>query len=150
MSKLAEELALFSSSVRDENGELMDVSADTIIVPAAKYEPLMLKLAQALVLGTPSATAPATNPFLGRFNVIKVTELTDADDWYLVDSKLLRSQGLPLFVAAKYRPSADLGLRVFDETSDYFKNTGKIKISSHIWHGFGMVFPHAIRKVTGA
>lgn len=149
LSKITEELALMSN-VRDENGDRIDIRADTILVPPEKADALEVRLAQALVLAAPGDTVASNNPYLGRFKVIKVPELTDVNDWYLVDSKLIKSKGLPLWVAAKYLPSADLGLRKFDESSDYFKNTGKIKISSHVWHGNGLVYPHAIRKVTGA
>lgn len=145
-TSLTEELTAFGD-VRDENGDKFDINGDTLLVPTGKYEALMMRLAQANVPVT--STLVATNPFLGRFKVIKVPEFTDPNDWYIVDSKLIASQGVPLWVAAKYQPSDDLGLRKFDESSDYFKNTGKIKVSSHVWHGNGLVFPHAIRKVTG-
>jgi hypothetical protein len=134
----------------DENGEKMPVDPDLIIVPTGKAEALKFALAQQLILAA-SATAPYSNPYFGsRFRVLEVPELTDVDDWYLVDTKLLKAQGVPLWVAAKYQAPADLGLRYFDESSDYFKNTGKIKVSSHIWMGFKLLFPHAIRRIAGA
>lgn len=148
ISKLLAEVTAMEG-VLDENGEKIGAVPDTILVPTAKYEPLLYVLKQSLIL-TGSATAPFSNPFIGRFNVIHVPEFTDVNDWYLVDSKLMASQGVPPWVAAQYRPSEDLGLRFFDESSDFFKNTGKLRVSSHLWYGFKLIFPHAIRKVVGA
>jgi hypothetical protein len=138
--------------VLDENGEKMLVDPDIIIVPTGKAEALNFILAQQLILQG-SATAPTSNPYNGtfrKFRVIEAPELTDVNDWYLIDSKLMASYGVPPWLSAKYQAPADLGLRFFDESSDYFKNTGKIKVSSHIWYGFKLLFPHAIRKVVGA
>lgn len=148
ISKLLAEVTAMEG-VLDENGEKIGAVPDTILVPTAKYEPLLYVLKQSLIL-TGSATAPYSNPFIGRFNVIHVPEFTDVNDWYLIDSKLMASQGVPPWVAAQYRPSTDLGLRFFDESSDFFKNTGKLRVSSHLWYGFKLIFPHAIRKVVGA
>jgi hypothetical protein len=44
---------------------------------------------------------------------------------------------------------ASLAFRVYDESTDYFKDTGNIKLSSHIWYGFSLVLPHAVRRVKG-
>ena len=148
LTKLQAEVTAMQGAL-DENGEKVGANPDTILVPTAKYETLKNKLAQALILEG-SATAPTSNYYTGRFNVIHVPEFTDVNDWYLVDSKLMKAQGVPPWLAAKYLPANDLGLRKFDESSDFFKNTGKIKVSSHIWYGFKLIFPHAIRKVVGA
>lgn len=149
MSKLLAEVTAMRG-VLDENGEKFDVDPDTILVPTAKYEPLKFVLAQNLILQG-AATAPTSNPYFGnKFNVIHVPEFTDVNDWYLVDSKLMARLGVPPWLAAKYLAPNDLGLRKFDESSDFFKNSGKIKVASHIWYGFKLVFPHAIRKVVGA
>lgn len=136
-------------SVLDENGEKLGIVPDTILVPTEKYEPLKNKLASAQILDD-TGVAGVSNPYVGRFNVIHVPELSDTNDWYLVDSKAISAFGIAPWVAAQYRPSDSLGLRSFDESSDFFKNTGRIKMSSHIWYGFALVFPHAIRLVKGA
>ena len=138
--------------VLDENGEKMGVEPDTILVPTAKYEPLKFLLAQNMVLENGTGSAGVTNPYVGKFNVVHVPELTDVNDWYLVDSKLLASLGLPPWISLRYEvPSGSaLAMRWFDESSDFFKNTGNIKVSSHIWYGFSLGFPHAIRKIKGA
>jgi hypothetical protein len=150
IAKLTAEVTAMQNSVLDENGEKLGADPDTILVSTPKYEPLRVLLSQAMILGSGTATAPTSNPYMGKFNVVHSPELTDGDDWYLIDSKLMAAQGVPAWVAAKYQPAADLGLRYWDETSDFFKDSGKIKVSSHIWYGFRLVFPHAIRLVRGA
>ena len=137
----------------DENGEKLGVEFDTILVPTAKYEATKNLLAQALILGGPLASTSngaVNNPYLGRFNVVHVPELTDVDDWYLVDSKLMSSSGLAPWISMRYTvPNPALALREFGEESDFFKNTGKIAKSSHIWYGFALGFPHALRLAKG-
>jgi len=141
--------------VLDENGDKLGVDPDTILVPTAKFEPLRNLLAQNLMLAggtSTSVTSAATsNPYLGRFNVIHVPELTDVNDWYLVDSKLRASTGMVPFVSLEYTtPDPLLALRTYDQTSDYFKDTGRIKVSSHVWQGHALAFPQTIRRVVGA
>lgn len=136
--------------VLDENGDKLGVDPDTILVPTAKYEGLKFLLAQNLMLENGTGSAGVTNPYAGKFNVVHVPEFTDADDWYLVDSKLLKSSGLPPWVSMRYSVDPALELRTWDQSSDFFKNTGKIKVASHVWYGFALAFPHAIRKVKGA
>ena len=43
-----------------------------------------------------------------------------------------------------------MGLRTWDESSDFYKATSKLKVSKHIWAGYGLLFPHAIRLIKGA
>jgi hypothetical protein len=149
LSKLSAEITAMQG-VLDENGENMGVDPTHVMVPTAKYNPLVLTLAKAMALGSGTATAPESNPLFGKLKVVHCPELTDVNDWYLVDANMIRAMGIPPWVAGKFQPAADLGLRKWDESSDFFKDTGKIKMSSHIWYGFGLVFPHAIRRVVGA
>jgi phage major head subunit gpT-like protein len=137
--------------VKDENGVRLGIYPDTILCPIPQVEGLKNLLAQAFILGGPtSGTSNGTmnNPYLGRFNVVPVKEFTSSVDWYLVDSKKC-SEGLSPWVALRQTVPQSLALRVFDESSDFFKNTGDIKMSSHIWYGFGLAIPHAIRLVRG-
>lgn len=140
---------------RDENGKKIGANPTRILVGTEKYESLKNLLAQALILGGGTSTsvtsAGISNPFLGRFVVEHVPEFTDPDDWYLVDDNLRASSGLAPWISARYTvPNPALELRRFDESSDFFKNTGRIKVSSHIWYGFSLGFPHSIRKIKGA
>ncbi len=129
--------------VLDENGEKMGVEPSHILLPTGKFQDVVNLLSQQMI------NNGETNPIYGKLTPVHVPELTDADDWYLVDQTLVKA-GLAPWAALQYRTPSDLGLRSWDESSDFFKNTGKLKVSSHIWHGFGLVFPHAIRRVTGA
>lgn len=135
--------------VLDVNGRKMGIDPDTIIVPTAKYEALKFVLAQAIMLDS-TGVAGVTNPYTNRLQVVHARELTDVNDFYLVDSRAL-ARGLPPFFSMRWTtPNPALSLRYYDESSDFFKDTGRIKVSSHIWYGFGLAFPHAIRKVKGA
>lgn len=132
--------------VRDENGDKLGVEPDTILLPTAKFQLVSDALSQAYIS---NGTNTVSNPIMGKLKPIHLPELTDVNDWYLVDSKLAKG-GLAPWVGARYLVPDTLGLRFWDENSDFFKNTSKIKVSSHIWWGFGMAFPHAIRLVKGA
>ncbi len=129
--------------VRDENGDKAQIEPDQIWLPTAKFQVVSDKLNQALISNGES------NPLKGKITPVHIPDLTDVNDWFLVDSKKMAA-GLDPFIAANYRDVGSLGLRQWDESSDFFKDTGKIKMSAHIWYGFKLVFPHAIRKVVGA
>ena len=152
MTHLEEEVALMME-VKDENGDKLGVMPDAVLVPTAKFAPLANKMKQDLIANS-AGTATIRNPYAdGTIEVVHVPQLTDANDFYLVDSKLIAAGAEPwvasVLALADARFSA-LGMRVFDESSDRFKQTGKIAISKHTWNGFGFMFPHAIRKVSGA
>lgn len=131
------------AGVLDVNGDKLGVEPDEVWLPTGKFYAVAHLLSQNFL-----ATGE-TNPLAGKLRPVHVSELTDVNDWYLVDSKLL-AMGLDPLVAASYKPSDSLGLRFWDESSDFFKDTSKIKVSAHIWTGFKLLFPHAIRKVVGA
>ncbi len=140
--------------VLDENGEKLGVEPDTILVPTTVYEPAKFLLAQNLILEDSAgndAAAGVTNPYSAKFKLVHVPELTDQEDWYLVDSKLLASSGLPPWLSLRHAPpNPALELKHWDESSDFFKNTNKIKVSSSIWRADALGFPHGIRKIIGA
>jgi hypothetical protein len=129
--------------VRDTNGDKMGVEPNEIWLPTAKFQVVSDKLSQALINGGDS------NPLIGKIKPVHIPDLTDVDDWYLVDTTQF-AKGVQPMVAANYRDVGSLGLRRWDESSDFFKDTGKLKMSAHIWYGFRLVFPHAIRRVVGA
>lgn len=124
------------------DGKKLGVSPDEIWVPSEKFQYVSNLLSQAMINNGES------NPMAGKLRVVEIKELSDANDWFLVDTRL--ASRLTPMVAANYVPGDSLGLRRFDESSDFFKTTGKIKMSAHIWYGFKLVFPHAIRLVKGA
>lgn len=139
--------AAYGHLVKDENGDKLGVKYDTILCPAEKYEPLNNLLAKELILDS-TGVAAESNPYKGRWKVEVIPEFTDANDWYLVDSKMV-AEFAP-WLALRQTVPASLALRWFDEASDYFKKTGKLRVESHIWYGFSLGLPHAIRKVVGA
>ena len=156
---LTAEVASARTSVLDENGLLLDVNMDTILVPTDYVEPVTVMLANTRMLasltnGTSNDVAAAAidNVYKGRFNVVGVREFTQKSgstaDWYLADSKMI-AKGISPWLSMRMTVPSSLALRVFDESTDYFKNTGNIKMSSHIWYGFSLVLPHAIRRVKG-
>lgn len=129
--------------VRDTNGDKLGVEPVELWLPTEKFQSTSDLLSQALIANGES------NPLLGKIKPVHIPDLTDPNDWYLVDTTQF-SKGVEPFVAANYRDVGSLGLRTWDENSDFFKDTSKLKVSSHIWWGFALVFPHAIRKIVGA
>jgi hypothetical protein len=152
------EVTAMKTQVPDENGYLLDVNPDTILVPTDYQEPLVIGLNNSRMIESTTvnsnqavAAAAVENPYKGRFNVVGCKEFTQTSgstaDWYLIDSKLAK-QAAP-WLSMRENVAQSLALRVFDESSDFFKNTGDVKISSHIWYGFSLVLPHCIRRIKG-
>lgn len=129
--------------VRDTNGDKMGIEPNEIWLPTEKFQGTSDLLNQAMINGGDS------NPLLGKIKPVHVPDLTDVNDWYLVDTTQF-SKGVQPMIAANYRDVGSLGLRSWDESSDFFKDTGHLKMSAHIWYGFKLIFPHAIRRVVGA
>lgn len=130
-------------AVKDVNGKKLGVEPDEIWLPTEKFQAVSDKLNQAFLASGES------NYMAGKLRAVHVPELTDVNDWYLVDSKLL-SRYTPMLAAKCTMFDSQLGLRYLDESSDHFKKTGKIAVSKHIWAGYALLMPHAIRKVVGA
>lgn len=130
-------------AVKDVNGKKLGVEPDEIWLPTEKFQSVSDTLNQAFL-----ATGES-NYMFGKLRAVHVPELTDVNDWFLVDSKLLTAY-TPMIAARWTSLDSRLGLRFLDENSDHFKKLGKIAISKHIWSGYGLLFPHAIRKVVGA
>jgi hypothetical protein len=129
--------------VRDINGDKMGIEPNEIWLPTGKFQGTSDLLSAALINGGD------TNTMAGKLKPVHIPDLTDVNDWYLVDTTQF-PKGIVPMVAANYRDVGSLGLRNWDESSDFFKDTGKLKVSAHIWYGFKLVFPHAIRRVAGA
>ena len=153
IANIMSECSAMEAEVRDENGDKLGVSPDVIMLPTEKYRLVDALLKQAQVsagngTGVPGGgTTTMSNPLAG-LRAVHNPQLTDPNDWYLIDSTLIRQ--LPPWAGLRFSPGGVLELREWNEGSDFFLNTGKIKKSSHIWYGFGLVFPHAIRKIVGA
>lgn len=131
-------------AVKDVNGNKLGVEPDEIWLPTEKFQLVSDKLNQALINNGESQYKS-----LGKLTPVHVPELTDTNDWFLVDSKLLTAY-TPMIAARWTAPDTKLGLRYFDESSDFYKRTSKLAVSKHIWAGYGLLFPHAIRLIKGA
>jgi hypothetical protein len=69
----------------DERGLKIQMNVDTLIVPGA-LEFTAEKIAKSVQL--PGTNNNDINPMKGRFNVVVLDYLTDADNWFLLDSQL--------------------------------------------------------------
>jgi hypothetical protein len=159
LDNLQTEVTNMKTGVLDENGLVMGANPDTIICPLDYEEPLINMLANARMLQSVTnatsndvAVGAVDNVYKGRFNIVGAKEFTTVSgstaDWYLVDSKMIKA-GIDPWISLRETVPTSLALRIFDEASDYFKDTGNIKMSSHIWYGFGLALPHAIRRIKG-
>lgn len=162
IDNIQNEVTSMQTQVLDENGLLLGVDPDTIAVPYDYYEPLKNMLARERVLefvtnvglssNNPIGAAATDNFYKGRFNVVPIREFSIASgttaDWYLIDSKMIKKGVSPWVIMRETVPQS-LALRVFDESSDFFRNTGSIKMSAHVWYGFALALPHAIRRIKG-
>jgi len=139
--------------VLDVNGDALGVQPDTIAVPRQKHRGLVNLLKQNLIASA-AGTATVTNPFAdGTINIVEITPLTDVNDWYIFDSKLIANGAPPWVVAKLSLPSPGfnaLSLCYHDETSEMFKRSRKLGVDSRIFFGSKFLYPHAIRKVAGA
>lgn len=153
ITKLEEEITLMAE-VLDINGDPLGVMPTHIGVPRQKFQKLKNVLKQDFI---PSAAGTATmrNPYNDAgLTVVRMDQLTDADDWYLFDANLIAA-GVPPWTIAKLALQAqgfnELGIRHYDMTnSDSCRNKGTIAVSQHIYYGFKFLHPHAIRKIAGA
>jgi hypothetical protein len=139
--------------VLDVNGDPLGVSPTHIGVPRQKFQALKNLLKQDFVPNS-AGTATMRNPYNDEgLVVVRMDQLTDNNDWYLFDMNLIQ-RAVPPWTLAKLALAApgfdSLSLRRFDENSDYFKKTGKIAVSQHVYYGFKFLFPHAVRKIAGA
>lgn len=147
IANIETEISLFRQNCVDENGEKIDFTRVAICVPTPKYEGVKNLLKKEMIAG--AGTESESNPYAGgAIEVVHMPQLTDVNDWYLVATDLISM--IPPWIALKLNVPASLAQRAFDENSDFFKATGKIRYSSHIWYGFGLAFPQAMRKIVGA
>ncbi len=140
--------------VLDENGDILDVNPDTIIVPRQKWQGLKNLLKQDFVPNS-GGTATMTNPYNQNvLNVVRANQLTDINDWYLCDSQMIANGVIPWTIQKLDLPNPGfdaLGLRRYDPSnSDQARKKGLVGVDSHIWYGYKFLFPHAIRKIAGA
>lgn len=136
------EAAAMSSSVLDENGDILGVNPDVIVCHPSKARYVTNTLKKTYHNGGD------TNPEAGNWRVVSAKTLKNADDWYMLDSALCAM--LPPWAIVNEIVDPALVLRWIDVGSSEFVHSGKVKVSKHIWKGYGLAFPYAIRKIKGA
>jgi len=138
-----------ADNLLDENGEHIENNRWMIGVPVEKYLPLKNLLKSELIVSAGGA-GTVSNPFANdaSIQVMQMPQLTGAKDWYIFALDVVDQ--LPPWFMLKYNVPASLALRRYDESSDFFRDTGKIKVSSHIHYASGYGFPHGVRLVVGA
>jgi hypothetical protein len=67
-------------------------------------------------------------------------------DWYCYSRETI-ARGLPPWVLAE---DASEEVRVWDESSDFYKNSGFIKTGSYVYLNAALLYPHGIRLVKGS
>jgi len=137
------------SMVKDPNGDLLGIEADTMFVSGRLY-PHMVDLINKQFVGvqTPGGAVTESNSLsIQKINVVKIPQLNNTLDWYLVDSTKVKQ--LVPWVILRMNPGMELEQRELGVGSDTFMKGGYLHISRHIWYAFGLFFPHAIRKIKG-
>jgi phage I-like protein len=144
-------------SVAGPDGEEMGTSATGILVPTALKEASRLLLTvQDLILnaGTVNGVANAfgqvkNEHYMSGFEYVWGPQLAGSGataNYYLFSRETI-SRGLPPWVLAE---DAAEEVRVWDESSDFYKDSGEIKIGSYLMCAGALLYPHGIRMIYGA
>lgn len=140
------------------NGRVLGSRATGILVPTALDETARLLLTvQDLILGAASTLNGVSNVmaqvknehYQSGFQQVWGAELagTSAAANYYLFSKETIGRGLPPWVIAE---DAAEELIVWDEASDFYKDTKHIKIESSVYCNAALLYPHGIQYVKGA
>jgi hypothetical protein len=148
MDDLMDECVAFQENAKDENGNRVESEVDTIFAPTRKYRRLIRELGKDFIQA--GNTVAMTNPFTkNEFTVVHVPQFASNVDFVLHDAKRAKRMGLPPLIALHEKLPPELELRRYGEDSEYFKDTGYVKVSKHIQYGFGPGFPQTVRYVEG-
>jgi hypothetical protein len=102
------------------------------------------------VNGVSNAFAAVKNPhFMSGMKYVRAPDLAGSDttaNWYLF-SEAAKAAGLVPWIISE---DAAEELRLWDESSDFYKDSGLIKAQSHVYTAAILMFPHGIRKIVGA
>lgn len=153
----AEKLAMMQ--VPGPDGEELGLEATHLVVPTALYETAfnLLKVQDLILSGSLDGAGGGTmgtvrNPHFNRagLELVRAPELDGSpganSDWYLVSATAM-SMGLFPWVLSE---DSSEELTEWDESSDYAKQHKRIKLESRILTEAAFLFPHAIRKISGA
>lgn len=140
------------------DGRELGVIFDGLLYPSALQETAYnLLRVQDIILDAAATLNSVNNVFAGTRNphkdsgleMTRASELAGTDttaDYYLYSREAI-ARGLVPWVIAE-DPNEEI--RLWDETSDFYKNSGHIKIESHVFVNAALLYPHAIRKIKGS
>ena len=140
------------------DGRELGIVFDGILYPSAleqtaynllKVQDLILD-AKATLNTVNNAFGQVRNPhFMSGLEMTRAMDLagTDTTANYYLYSREGIGRGLPPWVICE-DPTEEI--RLWDETSDFYKSKGEIKIESHVFLNAALAFPHCIRLVKGS
>ncbi len=144
---LLREVQNYFRTLLQPNGEKFRLSAKKVLVPSERYQEIWeflrtnLMLSPALVGGA-NTQESADNLYRGEVELVHCSELTDPNNIYFLDSDV--SAPKPWVVSTGGAPE----MIVYDESSDYYKSTGRIAFKVKIEGGAAGCLPHSILRVS--
>lgn len=155
------EIEAYEANAFDETGELVDSTVDTIIVHRSKRLRLLAELGKEFIRednGTNDVMVsnplfsgvPKGNGQKGLLTVVSPPELSNTEDWCVMDAAGAKADHLPPWLSIRQTVAASLEMREYNEDSELFRDSGRIAKSAHVWCGFALAMPHRIRLVKGA
>ena len=144
----------YAFQVADPAGYEFGFEYDTLLVPSSLNEVAKNLITVQDIILDPANQANSfgatRNPhFQSGMGIVRAPDLAGTDttaDWYEISRAALSSGLVPWLISEDGAED----LRTWDETSDFCKDSGEIKVSSHIYTNAVLMFPHGIRKVSGA
>jgi len=149
---------VYAFQVADPTGHEFGFEYDTMLVPSSLNEVAKnLLTVQDIILDAANPIAGVSvNGFAGVRNphyqsgmeVVRGPDLAGTSttaDYYLISRAGIAAGLFPWVISE----DGSEDLRTWDESSDFYKDTGLIKVTSHIFCAAVLLFPHAIRKVSG-
>lgn len=148
----------YALQVAAPDGRELGIVYDGILYPSAleqtaynllKVQDLILD-AKATLNTVNNAFGQVRNPhFNSGLEMTRAMDLAGTDNTanYYLYSREGIGRGLPPWVICE-DPTEEI--RLWDETSDFYKSKGEIKIESHVFLNAALAFPHCIRLVKGS
>ena len=147
-ANLTQEKAAFKMTPGPD-GEELGLEPTHVLVPTSLDDKAynMISVQDLITSGSTNTTGTVRNPhFKSGIVNVRAPELAGTDttaNWYLVS--LTMPDIIPWILS-----EGDEELLTYDESSDYYKDTGRIKVVSKLDIEAALVHPHCIRKITGA
>jgi phage I-like protein len=132
------------------NGQFIGGRATHALLPLCLDETMRLLLSVQDIILDSSGVAGISNEHKGSgFGSVMGPELAGSGataDYYLLSQERI-SRGMVPWVVAE---DAAEEVLTWDESSDFYKDTGLVKVESKIYCNAALVYPHGIRKIKGA